>query len=217
MVTSHIPFTTIGQRRAEARSATVLRPVLVQVGSFSGFCLVRNLSPNGMMGDIYANFRVGLTMRVQFAASNVCGTIVWCRDGRAGVRFIEPIDLETTLKALGLRTVAGRPGRAPRLKIRCAAEINNGKSLLSVSVRDISQRGLNVDGASVKNGEEVLVRLPGLQVRKAIVRWAISGSMGLNFLRPISIEELATWTVQQQMNDGNLEPFAASIAHGLPA
>ena len=62
----------------------------------------------------------------------------------------------------------------------------------------ISQRGIKAIIPSIRPGEEVLLRLPGMEPRKAVVRWSQFDTAGLNFLRPIAFEELARWAIERQ-------------------
>ena len=74
---------------------------------------------------------------------------------------------------------------------------------LAIDVRDISQRGIKARTSYVRTGDEVTVRLEGLEPRKAVVQWTGPGSAGLVFLRPFGFEELAAWVVSRHRSKGS--------------
>lgn len=186
-------------RRTEERAATVFRPVLIETEEFAGFCLVRNISPKGMMGDVYTDFASDLPITVQFGCGRVIeGTLLWCRSGRIGVEFAEPIDVADVLAAATKKEIEGRVIRAPRLAIQCSGQLVIGERSLNIQVQDISQRGIKAAASFVQPGDDVWVCLEGLDQRKASVRWTQGGTAGLNFIRPLSFDELAQWVVQRQ-------------------
>ena len=190
-----------GDQRSEERTATVFRPVIIETDEFAGFCLVRNLSPNGMRGRVYTSFAEGLVISVRFSPEIlVQGTLIWCKDEHVGVHFDEPIDVAHVLSDLAKKLVDGKINRAPRLQIECSAELCIGDRTLAIQVQDISQRGIKAAASFIRPGDEVQVRLKGLE-RKAIVRWTQGGAAGLNFIRPLSFEELAHWVIRQQTDE----------------
>jgi hypothetical protein len=187
------------ERRAGERTATVFRPVLIEAEEFAGFCLVRNLSQNGMMGKVYAQLAVDTPVTVQFNPDLVIsGAVVWASNGQIGIRFDEIIDVPTVLSELRNRFVKGKPNRSPRLQIQCEGEMTVGERTLAIEVQDISQRGLKVRVSDVRPGDEILVCLKGLEPRKAVVRWTQLGIAGINFVRSLSFEQLAKWVIWHQ-------------------
>jgi hypothetical protein len=81
-------------RRSETRSITFFRPVVIDVGAYSGFCLMRNLSPGGMMGVAYAQLPLNHEIKVRFGDQKVVkGIIAWSDLERFGVKFLEPVDI----------------------------------------------------------------------------------------------------------------------------
>jgi hypothetical protein len=186
------------ERRCEDRTATVFRPVLIETDQFAGFCLLRNLSPHGMRGQVYTSFAEGLPISIEFAPDRIVeGAVIWCKDEHVGIRFDAPVDVEHVLSQLARKLIEGRVNRAPRLQIECRAELAFGDRSLPFALQDISQRGVKAATSFVRPGDEVWVRLEGLE-RKAVVRWTQDGIAGMNFLRPLSFEELAHWVIGQQ-------------------
>jgi hypothetical protein len=188
--------------------------VLIETDSFAGFCLVRNLSPHGMRAKVYTAFSANEPLTLRFNSHvAVAGRLVWCDADHIGVKFDRAIDVSQVLSTLGSRQMDGRINRALRLPLQAPGELVIEDRTIAIELQDISQKGLKVTSSMlVRTGEEVRVRFQGMDPRKAIVRWSQSGSMGLNFVRPLSFDELAMWVVEQQMADSVGEVPAVDTA-----
>ena len=187
------------ERRVNARTATVFRPVLIETAEFSSFCLVRNLSEMGIMGHVYTDLAENLPVTIHFGqATKVSGTLVWSAGGRVGVRFRHSVDVDGILAVLAAKIVNGKLNRAPRLRIRCHAKLGIGDRTLAIEVQDVSQRGIKITASFILPGDELYVEMSGIERRKAIVRWTKDGAAGLHFVRPLSFEQLANWVVDYQ-------------------
>lgn len=191
-------------RRSETRTITVFRPVLIEAGESVGLCLVRNLSPKGMRGLVYTPIaeRTPVTIRFNDDLAFV-GRVKWCKDGAIGVRFNELIEVEELLAKVGSRYTRGRRNRAPRLPIQCKAYLIIGGRTLEAELKDISQRGIKVRASFIRPGDEVTVRLEGLDPRKAIVSWTKEDIAGLQFVTLLPFGTLAQWTIRQHGLSGN--------------
>ena len=186
-------------RRSSQRISLVYRPVLLETDGFAGFCLVRNLSCDGMMGSVYTQFAKGQQVTVQFNPDHVIEAhISWSKDGNVGIQFDEEIDVADLLRRLADKQTGTLINRAPRLHIECDGELELSGRSMPIRLRDISQRGIKAQASFIKPGDEVLVCLPGLEPRKSLVRWTQYGLAGLNFIRPLAFEELATWAIAHQ-------------------
>jgi len=74
---------------------------------------VRNLSVGGVRIDQAAALRVGATVLVSVGdLESVGATVVWVRDGDAGLCFAEPIDIDRARTRVAIAPVAS--GRRPR-------------------------------------------------------------------------------------------------------
>ncbi|WP_262984841.1 PilZ domain-containing protein [Sphingomonas daechungensis] len=59
---------------------------------------------------------------------------------------------------------------------------------------DVSQGGMKVESNSdIPVGAQVLVTLPGLPSRDAVVRWKEGRAYGITFRRLIALSELVEW------------------------
>jgi hypothetical protein len=52
--------------------------------------------------------------------------------------------------------------------------------------------------SAFKVGEKLSVEIEGMPRKKAIVRWTGEGETGLEFLIPLTYDELQSWTVGRQ-------------------
>lgn len=190
----------LDERRTNDRTTTVFRPALIRIDDFRSLCLVRNISPSGMMAKVYSPIAMGETITVEFGTHlSATGKVAWAEEGQIGVRFKDPLNVVEVLTETGKRGPGNKINRPLRLEIDAQGEIEINGIVRAFEVQDISQRGLKAKvSANLAPNEEVMVRLTGLEPRRAVVRWIRPGEVGLNFTRPLGMDELATWVVHQQ-------------------
>ena len=87
----------------------------------------------------------------------------------------------------------------PRVEVRCIASVRQGSNVYGMRAHDVSQGGLKVEsGRDLDVGTEVLVTLPGMPSREAIVRWRDGRTYGITFRRLIALAELVKWLRDQR-------------------
>jgi hypothetical protein len=87
----------------------------------------------------------------------------------------------------------------PRVEVRCIASVRQGSNVYGMRAHDVSQGGLKVESnRDLDVGAEVLVTLPGLPSREAIVRWRDGRTYGITFRRLIALAELVEWLRDQR-------------------
>jgi len=149
-----------------------------------------------MAGKVYAEFAEDQEISIQFSSGiETDGVIRWVRGEQIGVEFSQLIEVERVLQNHSTHTGTGLPARAPRLQLDCEGEITVDNRRHPVFIQDISQRGVKLRTSLVHAGEEVTIHLPGMEPRKALVRWTQDGRAGLSFIRPLGFEELAEWVI----------------------
>lgn len=206
-------FHEVAEKRGEGRTATIFRPVLITDDDFAGFCLVRNLSPSGLMGDVYTSFSVGAAVSIQFTPRlDFGGQVRWCDSGRIGVYFDAEICVSDVLAKMAAPTIDGMLNRAPRVDMTIDGQLIVKDSALPMTLRDVSQKGAKVRASYLATGDEVGVCLPGMPRRKAIVRWTQGDLAGLVFLTPISFAQLAEWVISIKMPAHSLLPGVSAVA-----
>lgn len=188
------------ERRNAERSITVFRPALIRIGEFRSLCLVRNVSSRGFMAKVYSPILAGTPIEVEFGAGiSAAGTVAWAKERQIGVKFDGRIDVAAILTETGKRGPGNTVNRPLRLEIDAQGEMEHGGRVLAFEIQDISQRGLKAKiSVTLRVSDEVMIRVAGLDQRRAVVRWTRAGEVGLNFTRPLGMDELAAWVVSQQ-------------------
>ena len=174
--------------------------------------VVRNLSTRGLKGSVYVTFDGGARVTVRLNRElAIEGAVIWASDGQIGVQFDQSIDVSGVLSDLARPALRGQVNRAPRLAIACDGELTIADRTLAIDVQDISQRGIKARTSYVRAGDEVTVRLEGLEPRKAVVRWTGPGTAGFAFLRPFGFEELAAWVIKRH-HRATARPAGVAVA-----
>src|SRR5687768_1208152 len=66
------------ERPFRVKGLALFVPIVVKAEEFAGYCLVTNLSPEGMMAKVYATISRQQPICVHFAShEQICGTLVW--------------------------------------------------------------------------------------------------------------------------------------------
>ncbi len=203
-------------RRSDKRTTTVYRPVLIETEEITGFCLLRNISSEGMMGRFHTEFPANTAVTVQFNAHlSARGKVSWSGDGMIGIQFAAPIDVPRILHGLSTSPLRGKINRAPRLQVQANIQIILNGRTVPVEVQDISQKGLKVRTAFLRSGDEVTVLLDGLDPKKAVVRWTDPQLAGLNFIQPLAFDQLSEWVIRQHESAVHLSASSSTAASEL--
>lgn len=186
--------------RFDTQGAAVFFPVLIETEEFTGYCLVSDLSAEGMKAKVYAKFSRQQPISIHFTShERIQGTLVWFDHHHVGIQFDQRIDVAIVLSSLREMNRGSGRNRAARLPVNCLAEITVGERFQFVEVRDVSQRGAKVLTNLAKPGQTIAVQLDELDERSATVRWSRSGWAGLTFSKPLSFQELAEFGQSQAM------------------
>lgn len=185
------------ERRAFARSRSVYRPAIIETAKYSGFCMVKDLSPEGVMIESCAALNEEETVRLGFTEHEMlAGKVVWTTGGRLGIQFDCPIDVSAIL----VGSTSDEPNRAPRLPIECTVEVDDSVATRWEQVSNVSTKGLKIRSPAFRVGEKLSVAIAGMPKKKAVVRWTGEGETGLEFLIPLTYDELHSWTIGRQSN-----------------
>ncbi|MFM9977344.1 MAG: PilZ domain-containing protein [Sphingomonadaceae bacterium] len=180
-----------------ARLTTILLVARMSIGQRDDLCRVRNISVGGMRIETLASVEVGQAIDVELKNGvSVRAEVMWVRDAAAGVRFEAPVDIAEVLAPAGkTRAAAGeRTMRSPRLSAQCPVELRQNGRALPADLINISQGGAQVRAAErLRLDDDVVVAIPGLDVRMAVVRWAKDNVIGLGFIEKLRFKELAEW------------------------
>ena len=176
------------ERRVDERVMPTLRvaKLLQEEGAREQLVRVRNLSAGGLMAE------VGEKVAIELNSQNIPSKVVWIRDGTAGFKFSQNIDLGEMLA--GRKPRHGFRPRPPRLQVACKANLRIGRTYYTVDVHDISLGGLKVEPIDEYClGKPVTVVVESLRPLKGEVRWYADRKAGIVFDKALKFEELSEW------------------------
>jgi hypothetical protein len=181
------------ERRDDPRALSTLRLAkLTDADGREQLVRLRNVSAGGLMAEIGHPLAVGDPVALELSAQAIPATVVWTRDGTAGLKFDQNIDLGELLA--GRKPRHGFRPRPPRLEVECKATLKLGKTYYTVDVRDISLGGLKVEPIEEYClGKQVVVVVESLRPIRGEVRWFSDRKAGIVFDKPMRFEELAEW------------------------
>jgi len=190
--------------RAPRTVTTLLVGKLRSRGAVEHLCRVRNISMSGMMLETHHPLGYGSWVTVELRSGDrLQGTVVWSSEGRAGVEFAQPIEVDYILAQAkaGLDRFCGPAPRAPRFDVECEARISCFGRYIDVMLENISQSGARIVlPKPPREDTEVILSVPGLPTRRCTTRWSREDKAGLIFLEPISYNDLAPWLEHCQLD-----------------
>jgi hypothetical protein len=157
-------------------------------------CEIRKISALG--ATIGSNLAPALGDRVAVeiaTGQRPAGKIAWARRGELGVRFDDSIDV---IALLNRQLVSQAPERRtmPRLEVRCGAHVKCGGQLWPATLRNISARGLQVEGDGLPPaGSYVSVFIEGLNIPAGEVIWSADKLAGIELLEELSWSSIIPW------------------------
>jgi hypothetical protein len=132
------------ERRNDERLMAMLR--VAKLSEESGreqLIRVRNVSAGGLMAELGHPVRVGDIVCIELSSQKIASSVVWIREGTAGFKFDQNIDLGELLA--GRKQRHGFRPRPPRLQVNCKANVKLENTYYSVEVHDISLGGIKVE------------------------------------------------------------------------
>lgn len=156
------------------------------------FCLIRNISSAGVQVKPYGRVVDGLTIALRVGDEDpLAGTMVWSRDGLAGIEFEQRLNPQALLR-IGQKLVAHKRRNAPRAKTSLNACLRTGGRRYAVTLCDLSMLGARVRTVQpVTFGETTIFEVPGLPALRAYARWSAGAEYGLSFETPVPMQIIA--------------------------
>jgi hypothetical protein len=181
------------ERRGEERLSAMLRVgKLTRADGSEQLVKIKNLSAGGVMAIVPREASVGEEVKIELSSQQIPATVVWIREGTAGLKFDNNIDLGELLA--GRKPRHGFRARPPRLEIPCKASVRVGKTYYTVDVHDISLGGIKVQPIEEYCvGKKVVVVVESLRPIKGEVRWYSERRAGIVFENPLNFDELSEW------------------------
>ena len=131
------------------------------------------------------------------------GTIDWIAGGEAGIRFKQPIDMVALLN----RKLIAQPGdrrTMPRVELRCPVGLKWGASVAAASLRNISARGLQIEGEGLPPRDTfVSIFIDGLVMPAGEVVWSKGNVAGIELIDELSWSSIMPWIREQGRKAAN--------------
>ena len=180
------------ERRGDERMIPLLKVSKLVSDNGERLVRIRNISAGGVMAEVVDCPQVGEHVSLEMSGQKIPSTVIWVREGLAGIKFDQSVDLGELLA--GRKPRHGFRPRPPRLNVECKASVKVGKVYYTVDVHDISLGGLKVEPIEEYCvGREVTVVVESLRPIKGEVRWFSDRRAGIVFDKPLEFEELAEW------------------------
>ena len=181
------------ERRTDERLIAMLRVAkLTDEAGREQLIRVRNVSAGGLMAEVGHPVSVGDSGSIELSSQRIASTVVWIREGTAGFKFDQNIDLGELLA--GRKPRHGFRPRPPRLEVNCKANVKLENSYYTVDVHDISLGGMKVEPIEEYClGKKVVVVVESLRPVRGEIRWFADRKAGIVFEQPLAFEELAEW------------------------
>ena len=190
-LTTAVPRPT--DRRTDDRMIALLRVAkLADAQGRDQLIRVRNVSAGGLMAEVGHPVNVGDLVELELSSQKITSSVIWTRDGTAGFKFEQNIDLGELLA--GRKPRHGFRPRPPRLEVNCKANVKVENNYYTVEVHDISLGGMKVEPIEEYClGKPVVVVVESLRPVRGEVRWFSDRKAGIVFDQPLKFEELAEW------------------------
>ena len=179
---------------APADALGALDPVALFVAGERRECAIRKISALGATVRGSIGSESGAEVSVELATGQrPAGTIDWVAGGEAGIIFKQPIDMLALLN----RTLISQPGERrtmPRVELRCHVGMKWGASLAAATLRNISARGLQVEGDDLPPRDTfVSLFIDGLVVPAGAVVWRKGALAGIELMEELRWSSLMPW------------------------
>ena len=121
------------------------------------------------------------------------GIVEWVKGGETGISFTHPVDI----LALINRKLVSQPVErrtTPRVEHRCRVHIKCGGTLSIATMRNISARGMQVEGEELpEKGTYLSVLIEGLIVPPGEVIWKKGNLAGIELFEELSWSSIMPW------------------------
>ncbi|MBG6119452.1 MULTISPECIES: PilZ domain-containing protein [unclassified Sphingobium] len=187
------------ERRADARTTTVLQIGKLVTGRQQMLCLVRNISTGGAKVYAMRSLAVGERLRVEFRSGAIAeGAVMWAEGNMAGIRFDHAIDAARLLGTGDGKMSDDKLPRNPSLDIRADAVVEWEEGKFPAEIFNISQTGvcIELEHAPLVH-QSVSLKIEGLPSTLARVVWKKGNRVGLVFSQSLAYDTLGLWVMDR--------------------
>lgn len=180
--------------RACAAEPGPLDSAIVYGPDFRKHCTVRKISALGATLSGGLDGTPGDRLAMELATGQrAAGTIAWAKGGNIGLGFSQPVDVLALINRKLISQPAERRAM-PRVEIRCEAAVKSGEDYLAATLRNISARGLQLEGDPLpRTGSYVNVFIEGLNIPSGEVVWKRGRLAGIELLEELSWSSILPW------------------------
>ena len=184
----------IPDRRTENRQTLVLRLGAIDDGVRTTFCLVRNVSAQGVQVRLPAPQLLEPRVTLRLGDGDpIPAHVVWNHGDLVGLEFLEKLPLQILLR-MGENTDQSRRRAGPRVAADSSGLLQTGGRTLSARLRNISPTGAHLELAEPTTVQGLAtLQLPSLPPLRCQVCWVAAAEAGLRFITPLCIRTVAAW------------------------
>jgi len=185
------------ERRDGDRNIAVLRVGRLQTDTGDQLCVVRNISPGGLMFECLHPPEVGAEVMVEWRTDKqMPGIVRWSKEGAAGIQFPQSVDIERILKEERSTLLRVRPRQPRFVRGGTVRLIGEGEPVVGHIV-DISVGGLSCrTDQPVRKGVPIAAVLNGVAATNAEIRWIRGDAVGVRFEKPLPWRAFQLWLDQ---------------------
>lgn len=163
----------------------------------SGFrqdCSIRKISALGATVRTRVLQAPGEEVTVELiTGQRTAARVEWASGGETGLKFDKPVDILALINRNLVSQAIDRRAM-PRVEIRCGAFLKRGEDFLPVTLRNISARGLQLEGDGLPSaGTYVSVFIEGLNVPSGEIAWAKDNLAGVELFEELSWSSIMPW------------------------
>ncbi|MFC0205146.1 PilZ domain-containing protein [Novosphingobium soli] len=177
------------------RFAPLLRAAKLIGASGEYLCIVRDVSETGVRLRLFHPLTGERRLALEATAGERLPVErVWEREGEAGFRFVQPIDVTHFIAEAG-----PYPKRPIRIGVDRPARIRSAGASASARIHDLSRQGARiVTDYHLAIGQTLQIECDALPHVEATVCWRERPSYGLVFRQLMSLEDLAVRAFRMQ-------------------
>lgn len=183
--------------RTSPRDRTIFRAARLssRIHNVEGLAIVRNISEDGMQVETKLGFKNGEHVAVSLAdGDRIEGEVVWQDGNSFGIKFFDWVSVEQALNRNSDAPNGFKP-RAPRIVLDLPIILRVGGYLADAQICDLSQRGAKLKfDRFLPIDTRVQISYDELRPISGSVKWQASDTIGIEFHRILSVEELSSWT-----------------------
>lgn len=201
---------------AAGEAALPCDPAIVYQAGFAKKCALRRISALGAIvrGELSNAPEQVVALELE-TGQRPAGTIAWQDRDETGICFNEPVNL----LALITRKLVSQPVErraVPRVELRCDAWIKDGEEFAAATLRNISARGLQLEGDPLPAaGATISLFVEGLNIPAGEIVWRKDNLAGVELQHDLSWASIIPWIRALSRSDLQSGPPISATGHAL--